>query len=60
MAPLGRLGVSQSVAYTATAGTVANPFGAQTVKVRVVSTTDARIRIDNNPTADATERSCRP
>ena len=47
----GRLGTTQNVAYSAAAGTIANPVGSQTYKVRVVCTTDAFIRIDNNPTA---------
>ena len=39
----GRLGAAQSVAYTATAGTVTNVFGPQTYRVRVVCTTDAYV-----------------
>lgn len=42
----GRLGVAQSVAYTATAGTITNPLGSQTYKVRVLVTTDAFVTTD--------------
>src|SRR5437763_892238 len=47
----GRLSTHQSVAYTGTAGTIANVIGSQTYKVRVVVTTAAYVRIDNSPTA---------
>jgi hypothetical protein len=48
---VGRLSTHQSVAFTGTAGTIANPVGAQTYKVRVLATADAFIKIDNAPTA---------
>ena len=51
----GRLGTTQSVAYSGTAGAIANPVGSQTYKVRVVCTTDAFVRIDNDPTATASD-----
>ena len=42
----GRLGLTQNVAYSTTAGTITNALGAQTYKVRVVTTTDAFITTD--------------
>ena len=51
----GRLGTHQSVSYTGTAGTIANAVGSQTYKVRVVVTTAAYIKIDNSPTATASD-----
>ena len=51
----GRLGASQDVAYTGSSAASA-AFGAQTDKVRLVATTDCRIRIsDGTPTAVATD-----
>jgi hypothetical protein len=51
----GRLGASQDVAYGSSSAASA-PFGAQTYKVRLVATTDCRIRIgDGTPTAVATD-----
>lgn len=47
----GRLGTVQSASYSGTAGTISNPVGAQTYRVRVLVTTDAYIVIGNNPTA---------
>jgi hypothetical protein len=41
-----RLGIMQNVAYTGTAGVIANPIGAETYKVRVVVTTDAFVTTD--------------
>lgn len=46
----GRLGRHQSVAYTGTAGTVTNAFGDSIMKVRVVTTSAAFIKI--GPSAD--------
>ncbi|HZO44966.1 MAG TPA: hypothetical protein VFB68_03695 [Xanthobacteraceae bacterium] len=46
-----RLGTHQSVAYTRTAGTIANAFGAGTWAVRVVCTTAAFVKIGSSPTA---------
>ncbi len=43
-APIGRLDVTQNVAFTATAGT-SNPVGAQTRKLRIVCTAAAFVRI---------------
>lgn len=51
----GRLSTVQSVAYTGTAGTISNAVGAQTYKVRIVSTTDCYIKIDNSPTATTSD-----
>lgn len=51
----GRLSTAQNVAYTGTAGTIANAVGVQTYKVRVVSTTDCFIKIDNSPTATTSD-----
>ena len=51
----GRLGASQDVAYGSSSAASA-AFGAQTYKVRLVATTDCRIRIsDGTPTAVATD-----
>jgi hypothetical protein len=51
----GRLGASQDVAYGASSAASA-AFGAQTYKVRLVATSDCRIRIgDGTPTAVATD-----
>lgn len=43
---------TQSVAYTATAGTISNAVGSKTTVVRVYCTTDAHIAIGTSPTAD--------
>jgi hypothetical protein len=51
----GKLGTTQNVAYTGTAGTIANAVGSQTYKVRVACTTDAFIKIDNSPTATTSD-----
>lgn len=51
----GRLGTHQSVAYTGTAGTIANVIGPQITKIRVATTTDAYIKIDNSPTATTSD-----
>jgi len=50
-----RLGPSQTVAFTATAGTIANPIGSMTNVVRVVASSAAFIRVDNNPTATTSD-----
>jgi hypothetical protein len=52
---VGRLSTHQSVAYTGSAGTIASAVGAQTYKVRVLTTTDAFIKIDNSPTATSSD-----
>lgn len=49
------LGTHQSVAYTGTAGTIANAVGANTRVVRVVCTSAAYIKIGAAPTAAATD-----
>lgn len=49
----GRLGTHQSVAYTSSAGTITNAFGAGTQKVRVVVTSAAYVLIAKDPTATA-------
>jgi hypothetical protein len=46
-----RLGTHQSVAYTGTAGTIANGFDTGTWAVRVVCTTAAFVKIGSSPTA---------
>jgi hypothetical protein len=52
---VGRLSTVQSVAYTGTAGTISNPVGAQTYKVRVLCTTDAHVVIGDSPTATTSD-----
>lgn len=47
----GRLQTHQSVAYTATAGTVTNTFSLGVTKIRVMCTSDAYIKIGKTPTA---------
>jgi hypothetical protein len=47
----GRLGTHQSVAYTGTAGTITNAVGSGVMKVRVVTTSAAYIKIGVSPTA---------
>ena len=51
----GLIGPSQSVAYTGTAGTVATAFGAQTRRVRVVTTTAAFVSFGSSPTATTSD-----
>ena len=51
----GRLGTHQSVAYTGTAGTIANAVGSQTYKVRVLVTTDAYVKVGDSPTATTSD-----
>lgn len=51
----GRLDTHQSVAYTGTAGTIANIVGPYITKVRVVATTAAYIKIGNSPTATTSD-----
>jgi hypothetical protein len=53
--PIGRLDTHQSVAYTGTAGTIANPIGTQARKVRVVVTTAAYVKIGKSPTATTSD-----
>jgi len=47
----GRMGTHQSIAYTGTAGTVANVCSAGVQKVRVVATSACYIAIGTSPTA---------
>lgn len=47
----GRLGTHQSVAYTGTAGTIANAVGTGTTRVRVVCTSAAFIKIGGTATS---------
>ena len=47
----GRLGTHQSKAYTGTAGTIDNAITTGTQKVRVICTSAAYIKVDNDPTA---------
>jgi hypothetical protein len=49
--PSSRQGSTQSVSYTGTAGTITNAVGSETYQVRIVTTTDAFVKIDNSPTA---------
>lgn len=49
----GRLGTVQSASYTGTAGTITNPVGTQTYKVRVLCTTDAFITTDGSTATTA-------
>jgi hypothetical protein len=51
----GRLGTHQNVAYTGTAGTIANAITTGTQKVRVIVTSAAYIKIDNSPTATTSD-----
>jgi hypothetical protein len=51
----GRLSTAQNVAYTGTAGAIANGVGTQTYKVRVVTTTAAFIAIGDSPTATSSD-----
>jgi hypothetical protein len=50
-----RLRTHQSVAYTATAGTIANAFGVGTWAARVVVTSAAFVRIGSSPTATTSD-----
>lgn len=50
-----RLGTHQSVAYTGTAGTIANATGTQTKVIRVVLTTAGYIAIGASPTATTSD-----
>jgi len=52
---IGRLGTNQNVAFTGTAGTTPNPISAGVYKVRVMVTSAAYVRVDNNPTAANTD-----
>ena len=52
---VARLDTNQSVAYTGTAGTIANAVGVGTQKVRVLVTTDAFIKIAKTPTATTSD-----
>jgi hypothetical protein len=52
---LGRLDTHQSVAFSATAGTIANPIGQQCRKVRVVVTAAAFVKVGNSPPATAAD-----
>lgn len=51
----GRLGTHQSAAYTGTAGTITNAVGTGTLKVRIVVTTAAYVKVGNSPTATASD-----
>lgn len=54
-ATIFRPGTHQSVAYTGTAGTIANAVGAHTTCVRVVCSTEAYISFGVAPTATAND-----
>ena len=47
----GRIGTHQSIAYTGTAGTIANALTVGSYKVRVVATSACYIAIGTSPTA---------
>lgn len=51
----GRLDTHQSIAYTGTAGTIANVVGTQTYKLRVLVTSDAYVKVGNTPTATTSD-----
>lgn len=51
----GRLGTHQSVAYTGTAGTISTAISDGVRRVRVVTTTDAYIKIGSSPTATSSD-----
>ena len=50
-----RLGPHQSAAFTGTAGTVTNAFGAGTTAVRVIATSACYLLIGNSPTATTSD-----
>lgn len=50
-----RPGTHQSVAYTGTAGTIANPVGSQTYAVRIIVTTASYIAFGGGPTATTSD-----
>lgn len=50
-------GEGQTVAYTATAGTIANAFAAQTYAVWVWATTAAHVQVGTSPTATTSDPS---
>lgn len=50
----GRQSTVQNVAYTGTAGTITNVLGAQTFRVRLLTTSDAWVLIANGTTAATT------
>jgi hypothetical protein len=50
-----RLGTHQSVAYTSTAGTIANAVGIGTQLVRVLVTSAAHVKIGKDPTATTSD-----
>lgn len=47
-------GITQTVSYTGTAGTISAVSGT-TTKVRIYSTTDSFVKIGDNPTADTSD-----
>lgn len=51
----GRLGPTQNVAYTGTAGTITNGISTAIQRVRVLTTTDAFIKIGDSPTATTSD-----
>lgn len=52
---VARLGTSQDATYTTTAASPAAVVGAGVSRVRILVTTDARIRVGKNPTATTTD-----
>jgi hypothetical protein len=51
----GRLGTTQSVAFTGTAGTITTAINVGVYKVRVMVSSDAYVKIDNTPTATSAD-----
>lgn len=49
-----RLGTTQVVSYTSTSNAVTTAFGGQTFQIRVVSTSDCHVQVDQTPTATTT------
>ena len=52
---VGRIGTTQNVAYTGTAGTISNAISNGVQKVRVLCTTDAYVKIGSSPTATTSD-----
>lgn len=53
--PAFKLGTTQKVAYTGTAGTIASGVGATTELVRVWCSSDAHVAVGANPTATTSD-----
>jgi len=57
---IGRLTIHQTASYSTTAAALANVFGSQTRRVRVVCTTTANVLIGNSPVATAANGTLMP